>query len=167
MTATFTAVHPVTRLSYKRTSMTRTYTHAILADSGPVTWCGSLELARVQLGRAAASPWHINPVLVPVTNTTVAPVRVSPKERNATQRAVITRKLNRLRRGLIHSEDRLAVLRSQTIADRPVMVANHGAERVAEIIASEVASQAAWVQRLHDDIAHLQDELAALLAQRG
>ncbi|WKV16936.1 hypothetical protein [Microcystis phage MJing1] len=152
-----------------RTSTSMAYTHAVIINSGTekafaLTWHTSGVLAnRGQINAARYYDWVR---VVRVQAEAIVPKRTSVADVNATQRGVLTRKINRLAKFLQRAEQNLAAWDAGYSARyRERMTTHYGAEQAEKLTREEDCRTRREPEWAREQIAKLEAERAALAAQ--
>jgi len=151
------------------------YTHAVVSvertdpNKVLVTSMHSREdLARSAQAGYSSKPWYSTRfffLVQPMQLEVLVPVKTSAKDKNATRRGTITRKLAGLHKSVAHYENRLAYLITDGVS--PKQVEWWGHEKAAADLARHIAESRSNLVFLAKEIAKLEAERDALLLATG
>jgi hypothetical protein len=129
---------------------------------------GRLDLAQAAKVNYDGMRWHNEHnfhIVVPMQLEVLVPVKTSAKDKNATRRGTITRKIAQREKSVVHYNERLATLLADGVDPR--QVGYWGEAKAAEHHARYVAESRSNLVFLANEIAKLEAERDALLLATG
>ena len=153
-----------------RTSTTMAYTHAVVSTNRAVSWHTTRELAERGLSQGARYYGFAPDALrvVPVAAEQIQLKRTSPANKNATRRAVITRKIVDWLSYLSRAEASLAAWDAgRSEQEKARLARDFGETHGAELHAHSDRERREAPLYAREQIAKLEEERAALLAEKA